>query len=494
MRSTRLGRRRPLLLATFVCCLAACVGLLAVGSAGTGPGRAAADPSQPLPPNWPPPSQQPESTPNWAPPNWPPPHGESPPITQDSPPAPPASSGNLGGVAGAHASGGSSRRAPTVTVAPVQTPEADAVQPKAKKAKPKAVPPPVAAPAPAPIPAPVESDSGRSSLADTLLNPTEVDLSAENLAEGGLLAFLLFALLYLPVMIFNKTTEKNHDTVRRWLARPRAWFAWFTTRLPFAGHPLGTLIAGVLASTVLFSFVEPDFPNEEGAWQYALGMLLGFTLVSTVFFVTWRFVVHWLEPEGEGRWIVYPPYILLAAFLVVMARLAHFLPGVVLGTVAEYEPARKLNRRTAGIRVANTYGALLIIGLIAWFAWIPVSDAASKEGASSLTLILDSMLAITFVSALESVAFGLIPMRFLDGNDLFVWKKPLWAAMWGGSLLWFTVVILNPALSAHEEAHARLGWLVVLFSALMAIALATWGYFRLREWRAWRKSAPAESS
>jgi hypothetical protein len=28
----------------------------------------------------------------------------------------------------------------------------------------------------------------------------------------------------------------------------------------------------------------------------------------------------------------------------------------------------------------------------------------------------------------------------------------------------------------------------------MAIALATWGYFRFREWRAWRKGAPAESS
>jgi hypothetical protein len=404
-------------------------------------------------------------------------------------------SGPSGGVLGAHATGGTSRRAPTVTVAPVHQPQADqAVKSKAPKHKPKATPLPTVVPPPAPAPAAAESNAERSSLADRLLDPTQVDLSAENLAEGGLLAFLLFTLLYLPVMIFNKTTEKNHDTVRRWFARPRAWLAWFTTRIPFAQYPLVTLGAGVVASTVLFSFVEPDFPNEEGAWQYALGMLLGFTLVSSVFFVTWRFVVHWLEPQGEGRWIVYPPYIVLAAFLVVMARLAHFLPGVVLGTVAEYEPARKLNRRTAGIRVANTYGALLILGLIAWFAWIPVSDAASKEGASSLTLILDSMLAITFVSALESVAFGLIPMKFLDGNDLFVWKKWLWATMWGGALLWFTVVILNPALSAHEEAHARLGWLVVLFSALMAIALATWGYFRFREWRAWRRSAAAESS
>ena len=117
-----------------------------------------------------------------------------------------------------------------------------------------------------------------------------------------------------------------------------------------------------------------------------------------------------------------------------MARLAHFIPGVILGTVAEYEPAKKLSTRTAGIRVATTYGVLILLGLVAWFAWIPVEHSASHEGASSLTLILDSALAITFVSALESVAFGLLPMTFLDGNDLFRWSKAIWGAMWGAAL------------------------------------------------------------
>jgi hypothetical protein len=295
-------------------------------------------------------------------------------------------------------------------------------------------------------------------------------------------------------MIFNKATEKNHDVVQHWFARPRAWLLWFTTRIPFLGHPLTTLAAGVLASTALFAFIDPDFPYMDGAWQYALGMLLGFTLVSFVFFATWRWVVHWLEPQGEGKWIIFPPYILLAAFLVLVARLAHFLPGVVLGTVAEYQPAKKLNRRTAGIRVAYTYGCLMILGVIAWFAWIPVSHAAEHEGASSLTLVLDSMLAITFVSALESVAFGLIPMKFLDGNDLFVWKKWLWGSMWGAALLWFGVVVLHPQLSEYQRgSETQVFWLVVLFSALMGLALATWAYFRIREAREFRRDAQAES-
>jgi hypothetical protein len=127
---------------------------------------------------------------------------------------------------------------------------------------------------------------------------------------------------------------------------------------------------------------------------------------------------------------------------------------------------------------------MLVMGLAAWFAWIPVEHAAAKEGASHLTLILDSALAITFVSSLESVAFGLLPMRFLDGNDLFSWHKGVWAAMWGGALLWFSIVILHPALSTYsEESGHHVFWFVLLFSTLMLIALTTWAYFRIREGR-----------
>jgi hypothetical protein len=341
--------------------------------------------------------------------------------------------------------------------------------------------PPAAAPA-APPPAPT---SDRSTFAKQLLSPTQINLSAKNLGEGGLLALLLAALLYLPVTIFNKATEKNHEAISRWFERPRAVLAAAFAWIPASRHPLYTLTGGVVASAVLFAFIEPGFPTERGALQYLIGMMLGFAVVSVVFFATWRFVLHRLEPDGTGHWRIYPPYIVLAAFLVVMARLAHFIPGVVLGTVAEYEPAKKLSTRTAGIRVAVTYTALMALGLAAWFAWIPVEHAASREGASSLTLILDSALAITFVSALESIAFGLIPMTFLDGADLFRWHRGLWAAIWGASLVWFSVVIMHPALSTygHEISTGRVVWFALLFSMLMLLSVATWGYFRIRDSR-----------
>jgi hypothetical protein len=441
---------------------------------------------QPQPPP-PPPDNPPPDNP---PPDNPPPHNPPP----DNPPSSggtegASSSGSSAlpsGVAGVSTSGHTGAKAggPTADASVIVKPHTE-TNAKHHKANPGQ---PVVAPAPVPAQSAAVASSGnpnRSSFADRLLSPTQIDLSAKNLGEGGLFALLLAALLYLPVTIFNKATEKNHEAFKRLMQKPRALMLFLFGWIPFRGHPLFTLSFGVVASAVLFSFIEPGFPTEDGAAQYLIGMLLGFALVSVVFFSTWRLVIHRLEPGSKGEWKLYPPFIFLAAFLVVMARLAHFVPGVVLGTVAEYEPAKRLSTRTAGIRVAWTYGALIVVGLAAWFAWIPVEHAASKEGASDLTLILDSALAITFVSSLESVAFGLLPMRFLDGNDLFSWSKALWAAMWGGALVWFSIVILHPALSTYsEESGHHAFWFVLLFSSLMLVALTTWAYFRIRDTRA----------
>src|SRR4051812_18121671 len=191
----------------------------------------------------------------------PPPHGAVKGVTAKSGPAP------------VHHSG------PTATVAPKPDPPVIHHAKKHHKVAPKIVPFAPLLLAPLVAAAPTDNPA-RSDLADNVLTPSEVELTAHNLGQGGLLALLLAALLYLPVMIFNKSTEKNHATIERWFARPRAWWAAATGWLPTFGNPYITLGIGVVASTALFAFVEPDFPNEEGAWQYALGMFIGFAIVG----------------------------------------------------------------------------------------------------------------------------------------------------------------------------------------------------------------------
>ena len=332
--------------------LAACLALVLLSLTVFGAGQAQANPPQPRhgdgfhpgggndhidssgghhgsehPKPPPPPPDNPP--PDCPPPDDPPPDN---PVPQEAPPPDPgptvtgggsssigAAATGLGGVAGVSASGHADDHSNgggpsgTVIVPPHINPPTKIAHHKAKsKSKPaKSVIAPAAGPPPtAPPPS---GNPHRSSFADRLLSPSDIDLSAENLGEGGLFALLLAALLCLPVTIFNKATEKNHETFKRLTEKPRALMLFLFGWIPFRRHPVFTLALGVVASAVLFSFIEPGFPTEEGAPQYLIGMVLGFALVSVVFFATWRLVIHRLEPEGSGEWKLYPPFIFLAA-------------------------------------------------------------------------------------------------------------------------------------------------------------------------------------
>jgi hypothetical protein len=287
--------------------LAALVALFVVGAVGIPASQAGADPPQPPHGDGVHPgggndhldnsahTLHPDPAPPPPPPDTPPPK-VVPPVVKPAPTnAPAPAPSGFGGVAGAKASGtaksASGGPKGSVVVTPVPNP---VTHPSVKHAtkKPKVIQTTPVPPAPISTPAAPESNPNRSTFADRLLAPTAINLSAKNLGEGGMLALLLAALLYLPVTIFNKATEKNHETVKRWFARPRAWLAFLFGWIPFAKHPAITLAVGVVASAGLFSFIEPGFPTEQGALEYLIGMVIGFGVVSLVFFATWRLVLH----------------------------------------------------------------------------------------------------------------------------------------------------------------------------------------------------------
>lgn len=65
----------------------------------------------------------------------------------------------------------------------------------------------------------------------------------------------------------------------------------------------------------------------------------------------------------------------------------------------------------------------------------------------------------------------------------------MWAAVWGTGVLWFSLVVLNPALSHYEgEARASATWLASLLALELVIAFGLWGFFVVR---ARRQAEPA---
>jgi hypothetical protein len=154
-----------------------------------------------------------------------------------------------------------------------------------------------------------------------------------------------------------------------------------------------------------------------------------------------------------------------------------------------YQPRRPLDRVHAGRRIVLTYGLLLAVSLAAWVASIPVAAAAERDTASALVLTLDAALAVLALGGMQTVVFGLVPLMFLDGDDVYRWRKGIWLGLWSIGLLWLAVVVINPALSHQQGDEASLAWLGGLLAFQMIVALGLWSFFVARRRRAWRPAA-----
>jgi hypothetical protein len=335
-------------------------------------------------------------------------------------------------------------------------------------------------------------NADRSHLATSVPTPADLKLNGKKVATGSLLALLMVGLLGLPAAIFNETAERHHKLIAGWMDKPTALLGKLFAWLPLWGTTAGTLGASALITAGICAFLSPGFPTAPGSWQFLAGMLIGMSVVGLVFFATWHWYIKRFVPESVGHWELYPLFAVMSVLLVVISRLAHFVPGVILGTIAEYEPSHPLSRMHEGRRVALTFGSMLVLALACWLLWIPVSDQANVVGCSNIWLVLDAALSVGFVTGLETTVFGLLPLRFLDGHDLMVWNRWVWAGMWGTGVVWFSFVIADPAVGGYgRHTDSEIPMLIGLLAATTIIALGTWAIFYRRHRKAVTASDPA---
>ena len=310
------------------------------------------------------------------------------------------------------------------------------------------------------------------------MRPDELYLSAADIQRSVGISVLLLLLLGLPARVFNSTMTANRREIASFFAPVRAAFAG--DHAGVAQRLLG--IAGVSAviATAVYVFLDPRFPSRPGALPYALGMLLAFAAIVAVQLVTWRRYVRRHVPDAAGGWTVYPGQVALSIVCVAVSRLAHFVPGLVFGVSGGYQPKRPLGVAHAGRRILLTYGLLLAFSLTAWVLSIPVSRAADEVGASALTLTLDAALAVLALGGMQTVVFGLVPLMFLDGDDLLRWRRSVWLGLWSIGLLWLAIVVINPALSHQSGEDASLAWLCGLLAFQSIVAFGLWSFFVAR--------------
>jgi hypothetical protein len=125
--------------------------------------------------------------------------------------------------------------------------------------------------------------------------------------------------------------------------------------------------------------------------------------------------------------------------------------------------------------------SLAAISLTAWVVSIPVAHAAARPDASSVILTLDSALAVLSVAGIETLVFGLVPLYFLEGDTLRRWSFRTWISIWSLGIVWFALVVVDPALNREAKGvRASVVWLVILLVAEATIAVGLWSYFAIR--------------
>ena len=143
---------------------------------------------------------------------------------------------------------------------------------------------------------------------------------------------------------------------------------------------------------------------------------------------------------------MFPGALVVALVCVVISRVANFLPGYLFALMAAFQlgPEVDLPKAHQGRAQAVAAAWLLVVSVVAWLVWIPVKAAAGGANPGFLVVLLSALLAGTFVAGIEGVLFGLLPLRFMDGEKVMAWHRVGWAVLFGLAAILFVHVLLNP--------------------------------------------------
>ncbi|HEY2705014.1 MAG TPA: FGLLP motif-containing membrane protein [Candidatus Dormibacteraeota bacterium] len=306
----------------------------------------------------------------------------------------------------------------------------------------------------------------------------QVSTSAPVLLTNALLALGLLVLIPFPSELFDSTLKAHSEEVRRWFrfiprgpGGPRAGAGRVRRWMAFSGF--------TLAAAALYSLLDPGL----GLGSPSLALYLGLTVALIV--VTLGFnlpgILHLRAVHGEAPRLRMLPWTLpIAAVCVAISRVAGVHPGYVYGLLAAYTFEGEFSERAEGRAVALSTAVLFGISIVAWLAWTPIKAAAEQPGAGFGILLLDAMLAMIFVVGLETMAFGLVPLRFLDGEKIVAWSRLAWAALFGAGVFGLLHVLLDPRSGYLAEARGGVVTLILLFVGFGAASVTLWAYFRFR--------------
>ena len=317
--------------------------------------------------------------------------------------------------------------------------------------------------------------------------PSDISTDPKVVATNTVFASVTVLLLAFAAALFNSTFRGNYEAIQAW---SQGLFARLKLSKLHSGpgksgivlpHYLEAVLIIVLTA-IINSFVDPAFGISSAGLIIFIAMVIA-SVAATYGYdgiqaLTTR---HGFKIPAAVK--TYPLAIPIAVACVIVSRLAHFAPGLVFGFVGAYallSSTANLDKRKLSINILLGVTCIALVASAAFFLRQPLANAAPGFWHS----LADTIMVATFVTCLEGLVFGLLPLTFLDGSILVSWNKWVWIIVFGiVSFLFYHIIINNNAIlaSAVKDTNVVTMLALVLFSVIFSIGF--WLYFRIRKGR-----------
>jgi hypothetical protein len=307
----------------------------------------------------------------------------------------------------------------------------------------------------------------------------------------SLLALLIAFLVPFPGTLFNKTVEANYTEIQGWIAgAKRRWTTLLDAvvrgRLGAPREWIARLLAGRFGvwvflglSALVYGFLSPTFGLDADSLALFLGLLVGLASITAAFDLPLR-IYHGRTSKAHDRGVLRALWwtLLVAVICVVVSRLANFQPGYLYGLIVSIVFVTEISRRDEGI---GTWLAAIWLLVLSFVAWILLAFVRQGTFDPWLALFLQTVLVTFVVAGIETLAVGLLPMRFLPGHPLYEWRRGAWFAVFALSVMGYLLILVDPAngyLSDDSRTPMLIG--VIFLVTFGIVSLGTWAYFRFR--------------
>ena len=314
-------------------------------------------------------------------------------------------------------------------------------------------------------------------------------LTPQNAVWAVAMTTVLVILIALPSHLINVTLEHGSERAAAWWRRMRPTAKPRNSPpaegVSWAGWPLAA--AGVLAASVISSFVNPAFGFNGSSLRVFLSILVSFLIDAVAGWFVVILLVRRTTPTASAAFRFVPATLIIVVAAVLFSRLTGFQPGIVLGLVAGVVFGAALataeKAKVALVPLAYSFG-------VAVLGWIGYSILAAVAGAhpEGATLFAKETFSAIAIAGIAALPIALIPLKGLAGYEVFSWNRWIWGASYAIGLFGFFFVLMPLPFSWDSVSLSIWVW-VAIYVAYALVAVAAW----LLIVRPWRREAATEA-